>query len=81
MATHTNRSKDELTRLVKLTPAQLQEACDMWGWTPETGTGNMGLSNWMRRTFGSYSADQFGDVIAQVRERIGDTTDYSTYYK
>ena len=76
------RSGDPSTNhLVKLSEAQLREACDAWGWTPESGSGTMGLSNWMRRTLGSYTADQYGDVIAQVRRKTSDTTDYSTFYQ
>jgi hypothetical protein len=60
---------------------QLREACAAWGWTPDTGSGSMGLSSWMRRTLGSFTAAQYGQLVAQVRKRTGDTTDYSTYYE
>lgn len=79
--------KDPKTRksTFSLTPAQLEEACDVWGRTPYTGSGSQGLSNWLIRHkkalgLGATNTADYGALVTMVREHIGDTTDYQTFY-
>ena len=69
----------------QLSAADLQAACDAWGWTPATGSGSMGLSSWLlkyKERFGQrgFTADEYADLLTRVRAKTGDQTDYATYY-
>jgi len=65
---------------LKISQRQLHAACDVWGRTPTTGGGTLGLGLWLSKHKPHFTVADYAELVAMVRAELGDDTDYSTVY-